>query len=123
MSKPLTSKCYVYEPFIVFLFQALHVFSYVTTVNILFQYFSVERFVLGVVAGKTFIGMRNEDSAVAGTLECAKYTGSSRGASQTDIEIAFKWPRSIFFVEGLNERECTVGFRDTLVLVRKAEFS
>lgn len=61
------------------------------------------------------------ETAVAGTLESPKYPRTSGCTFQTDIEVAFKWPRSIFIIKGLSQGNGAVGLCDALVLVSKAQ--
>lgn len=80
----------------------------------------VELLGLGVEARETLLGVRDENTAVRGTLKRTENTRTGGGALQTDVEIALEGA-GLVVTKRLDLLDLTIGLSDTLVLVGKAE--
>lgn len=109
------------EALIIFLLEGLHVLSDVSTVDVLLEGLVVELLGFRVVAGESLIGVGDEDSTIAGTLEGTEETGAGGGPLETDVEVGLEGTGSILLIESLGEGEGAIGLGNTLVLVGKAE--
>lgn len=109
-----------YLPLVVFLLKRLHVLGNVATNDVLLEDLGVELLGLGVVTRESLLVVGDEDTTVRGTLHGTEDTGTSRSASETDIEVALEGTRLVV-TEGLNELQFTSGLNNTLVLVGKAK--
>jgi hypothetical protein len=93
----------------------------VTTEDVLFQHFSVERLALLVVSGETPFGMGNEYTTITRTLHGSEHTVTCRSTLQANIEVALEGTRSVFAVDSFRQLQRAVGFGDTLVFIRKTK--
>ena len=108
-------------PLVILLLQALHVFSNVTTEDVLLEDLVVELLAFWVIAGETLLVVRDVETAIGCTLEGTEHTRTSRSALETDIEVALEGAGGILLIESLSQSELTIGLSDTLVFVGKTE--
>lgn len=59
-------------PFFVLLFQGFHIFCDMSTKDVFLQDIGIQCLIRSVVPGETFIGVRDVDTSIAGTLENAE---------------------------------------------------
>lgn len=107
------------SPLGIFLLQVLHVFLDVTTEDVIPQDLSIESLGLGIVTGEPFLRVRDEDTTVGCSFECAKDTGSGGGTCETDVEVCLERAGSV--LDRFDEVEGTVGFGNSFVLVGETE--
>ena len=108
------------EPLVIFLFERLHVFGDMTTVDVRTEEFGVELLGFRVVTGETLLRVRDEDSTVGSTLESTKDTRTGRGTLQSNVEETLEGTRLVI-AQRLNLGHLTIGLSYTLVLVSKIE--
>lgn len=108
------------ESLVIFLFERLHVFGHVSTVDVRTEEFGVELLGFRVVTGETLLRVRNKDSTVGSTLEGTKDTRTGRGTLQSNVEETLEGTRLVI-AQRLNLGHLTIGLSYTLVLVSKTE--
>lgn len=85
-------------PFIIFLFQRLHVLSNVATKDVFLEHFTIESLALWVVPRETLLGVGDEYTTVTCALHCAEDTVASGSALETNIKVALEGSWSIFII-------------------------
>lgn len=110
----------IYLPFIVLLFQTLHILCDMPTENILFQNFRVQLFRFWIIARETFLVVGNVQTTIAGAFKSPKEARTGRSALQSNVKVTFERSRRIF-IKGLGQRNGAIRFCDALVLVSKAQ--
>jgi len=120
------------SPLVVLFLERFHVLSDVTTDNVLVENFSIECFGFRIVAGESFLVVRNVDTAIRSTLHCAEDSVSGRSPTKTNVEVALEWARflvtdcvgqrvvylnRVAMLTSLCELELASRLGDTLVLI------
>jgi hypothetical protein len=91
----------------------------VSAVDVLSQCISIKRFALAVISGESVLRVRNEESAITGTLESTKDSTSGRGLSQTNVEEHFEWSSSILSL--FSKSVAAIRLSDTLIFICKTD--
>ena len=107
------------EGVLIVLLEHAHVLGHVLTVDVVAQHVRVQSFGVRIIAGETFLRVRNVESTVRRTLHGTEQLGTGGGTLQTHIQEALE--RAWTIIHGLDFVEFTVRLHDTLVLVGQAQ--
>ena len=110
------------EALLIVISEGLHVLGDVTTHDVLAEGLSVELLGLNVVTGEAALGVRDEDTAVGGTLHGTEDTGTSGGTDKTNVEEGLEGAAgAIVGLNGLGEGVLAVSLLDTSEVLVEAE--
>jgi hypothetical protein len=94
--------------------EGLHIFSDVTTEDVLAEGLGVKLLALNVVTGEAVLGVGNKDTTVGATLHGTKDTGTGGGTGETDIQENLEWAALLTVnLGGLSKSELTVSLLNT----------
>lgn len=91
-----------------------------SSINVLSQSVSIERFILGIISREPVVRVRDIQSTIGSTLERSEYAASSGRLPQSNIKEDFKW--SPCFIDFLSKGMTAIRLNNTLILVRKTDF-
>jgi hypothetical protein len=91
----------------------------VSTIDVLPQCISIKGFALAIISWESVLGVRDEESAITGTLESTKDSASGRGFSQTNVKEYFEWSSSILSL--FSKSVAAIRLSDTLIFVCKTD--